>query len=88
MIVVWECKENDLKKIPEEILYGMDESWLTRNEGLVYFKTLDDAYHAIKNIYPLATYSMKINNSYIHVYIENFDNHLYELKGYRNDLNK
>ena len=88
--VLWDgCKNvKDLIKIPTNIPFGMDTDWIGGEGGTISFSSLDDAYRAIKAIYPLATYSMEIDNSHIFIHIENFDNHLYELKEYRNGLNK
>jgi hypothetical protein len=85
MQVIWDgCKSSkDLEKIPQDIIYGLEHDWLIEDSGSIIFHSLDDAYRAIKAIYPLATYTLEVNNSYATIFIENFDNHLYELKEYR-----
>ena len=81
MTLYWTCKEEDLTKIPNDIKYYLENDWLLDNEGTIVFQSLDDTYKAIKSIYPLATYDIKIKDAFIT--IENFDSHLWELKEYR-----
>ena len=82
MNVYWTCKEEDLKKIPKDIKYWLEHDWLLdEGEGTIVFESLDDTHKAIMSIYPLAQYSLDIGDNFATV--ENFDNHLWELKEYR-----
>ena len=79
MNVYWTCKEKDLEKIPKDIKYWLEHDWLLgKSEGTIVFESLDDAHKAIISIYPLARYFFNMrDNSAI---VENFDDHLWELK--------
>ena len=82
MNVYWTCKEEDLKKIPSDIKYGLEHDWLlNEDEGTVVFSSLDDTHRVIMSIYPLARYILKMRDTFATV--EEFDNHLWELKEYR-----
>ena len=82
MNVYWTCKEEALKKIPKDIKYWLEHDWLLdEGEGTIVFESLDDTHKAIMSIYPLAQYSLDIRDNFATV--ENFDNHLWELKEYR-----
>lgn len=82
MKVYWTCKEKDLKKIPKDIKYWLENDWLLEEqEGTIVFESLDDTHKAIISIYPLARYSFNMRDNFATV--ENFDDHLWELKEYR-----
>lgn len=82
MNVYWTCKEKDLSNIPQNIKYWLEHDWLLdEDEGTIIFESLDDAHRAIMSIYPLAQYSFNIKNNFATV--ENFDDHLWELKEHR-----
>jgi hypothetical protein len=82
MDIYWTCKEKDLKKIPKKIKYWLEHDWLLDgDEGTIVFESLDDTHKAIMSIYPLAQYSLDVRDNFATV--ENFDNHLWELKEYR-----
>lgn len=86
MTVYWICKEKDLKLIPKDVKYGLEHDWLLdEGEGTIVFESLDDAHETIMSIYPLAKYSFEMRDNFATV--ENFDDHLWELKEYRNGLN-
>jgi hypothetical protein len=82
MNIYWTCKEEDLKKIPKDIKYRLEHDWLLdEGEGTIVFESLDNALRAIISIYPLAQYSFNMRNNF--AIVENFDDHLWELKEYR-----
>lgn len=82
MIVYWTCKEEDLKKIPSDINCSLEHDWLLdEGEGTVVFSSLDDTHRTIMSIYPLATYILKMRDTF--AMVEEFDDHLWELKEYR-----
>ena len=82
MNVYWTCREENLKQIPKDIKYWLEHDWLLdEGEGTIVFESLDDAHRAIISIYPLARYSLNMRDNFATV--ENFDDHLWELKEYR-----
>jgi hypothetical protein len=53
---------------------------LDEGEGTVVFYSLDDTHRTIMSIYPLATYILKMRDTF--AMVEEFDDHLWELKEY------
>lgn len=81
MVIYWYTLKSDGNKIPEFVSYDWDNNYLLEecDKATMLFFSFEEAYTAIKAIYPYATYQLAINNDYSFSSIENFNAHLEEL---------
>ena len=70
-------------------IFDLDNDYLhPRETCTLIFDSADECIKAIKLLYPNATFNLSYNMAYYCGQVCNFDDHLWELKEYRDGLNK
>ena len=88
MEVYWHTKKEHIDRLRDEVDFDLDNDYLhPRETCTLIFNSADECIKAIKLLYPNATFNLSYNMAYYCVQVCNFDDHLWELKEYRDGLN-
>lgn len=88
MEVYWHTKKEHIDRLRGEVVFDLDNDYLLPIETCtLIFNSADECIKAIKLLYPNATFNLSYNMAYYCGQVCNFDDHLWELKEYRDELN-
>lgn len=78
MNIMWYTKKENGDLVPNDIEWDWDNDWLDQEDdcATMVFNSLEELFKTIKVIYPYATYSISINNSWESAYVTDFNSHL------------
>ena len=89
MKIYWHTKKEHINHLSGEVIFDLDNDYLqSADTCTLIFKSADDCIKAIKFLYPNATFNLSFNMTYNRGQVCDFDDHLWELKEYRNGTNK
>ena len=81
MEISMEIKRELIDKIPDEYCVNIEDDWLLEEDTCtVTFYSLDICYAVLQELFPLASYVIKIDNTIESGFVEEFDDHNYELE--------
>lgn len=84
MTINWYTKKEYADCIQREITFDLDNDCLSPDDKCTFvFQSADDCIKAIKHLFPNATFNLSFDLAYTTGYVEDFDDHLWELKEYR-----
>ena len=87
--IYWHTKKEYSEKLYGKVEYDFDNDYLLPIETCTYiFQSADDCLKAIRILFPMATFSLSFDMSQEVGQVCHFDDHLWELKEYRDGLNK
>ena len=88
MEVYWHTKKEYIDWLRDKVVFDLDNDYLhPRETCTLIFSSADECIKAIKLLYPNATFNLSYNMAYYCGQVCNFDDHLWELKEYRDELN-
>lgn len=88
MEIYWHTKKEHIDHLRGEVVFDLDNDYLLPTETCtLIFNSADECIKAIKFLYPNATFNLSYNMAYYCGQVCNFDDHLWELKEYRDELN-
>ena len=88
MEVYWHTKKEHIDHLRGEVVFDLDNDYLhPRETCTLIFSSADECIKAIKFLYPNATFNLSYNMAYYCGQVCDFDDHLWELKEYRDELN-
>ena len=88
MEVYWHTKKEHIDHLRGEVVFDLDNDYLLPIETCtLIFNSADECIKAIKFLYPNATFNLSYNMAYYCGQVCNFDDHLWELKEHRDELN-
>ena len=88
MEVYWYTKKEYSEKLYGKVEDDFDNDYyLPIDECTYVFQSADECLKAIRILFPMATFSLSFDMNYNCGQVCNFDDHLWELKEYRDELN-
>lgn len=88
MEIYWHTKKEYSEKLYGKVEYDFDNDYYLPVEECTYvFQSADECLKAIRILFPMATFSLSFDMSQEVGQVCHFDDHLWELKEYRDELN-